>query len=433
MVTLPVIVSSLIQLAFGSSSIPISPESRAAHEEQLSFRIRRLDVGEKNGWTYLTGAMALQPKPSTALKAALTAALDGKPYDIADLTKLADQASCSRAILKEAVEKPYWQGPWDPAVVVSLPDFAAPLNAARPIAALAITGFGQDRTADFIPDLELLLKLADTSMQCSINLEDWLTAVASHQMLNRMVIQYLCGNHLKPEVMKELAWMLENSQQPLGGIKESLRHTFAGELSTIMRMGGSLEERERLMGQSLGGSTPRPWLRFLLWITFSAPETAPFFNRLAADIVARCDEPFDGLGHPAFAEVRAHEVPKTAWDYLQFNSMGRLMTIIHLRGYENLLRNAAIQLTGREATIAAVALKRWENDHDSQLPQSLEQLIPQYLSRHPVDLVDGKPLRYQPEKRLLYSIGADMIDNIPAMPERPSLHSKEGEMILLIP
>ena len=109
------------------------------------------------------------------------------------------------------------------------------------------------------------------------------------------------------------------------------------------------------------------------------------------------------------------------------------MTIIHLRGYEKVLRNAAIQLTGREATIAAVALKQWENDHDSQLPQSLEQLIPQYLSRHPVDLVDGKPLRYHPEKRLLYSIGADMIDNIPAIPERPSLHSKEGEMILLIP
>lgn len=258
------------------------------------------------------------------------AALQGKPYDTADLTQLADQASSSRAILKQALEKPYWQGPWDPVVdgsqVVSSHDFAAPLNAARPIAALALTGFDQGRTADFIPDLKLLLKLSDTSMQCSINIEDWLTAVTSHQMLNQMVIQYLSGNHLKPEVMKELTWMLENVPQALPGIEESLRHTFAGELSTIIRVGGSLEETERMTGMPLASSAPRPWLRLLLWITFSDSETAPFFNRLAADLVARGDESFVTAGHPAFVEIRAHVEPKTAWDFLQFNDRGRSLS-----------------------------------------------------------------------------------------------------------
>ena len=126
-------------------------------------------------------------------------------------------------------------------------------------------------------------------------------------------------------------------------------------------------------------------------------------------------------------------MPKTAWEYLQFNAQGKLLTLIALRGYEKLLNSSAVHLTAREATLAAVALRRWESEHDAQLPQSLDKLIPEYLSRHPVDLVDGKPLRYNREKRLLYSIGADMIDNIPIIPEHPFLHAKDGDMILLIP
>ena len=107
MEALPVIIISLIQLAFTPNSIPISQESRAEHEEILSYRIRRLDVGEKNGWSYLTGAMASQAKASKASKDAFAAALKGNPYDIADLAPLAEQASSFRAILKKVLEKPY--------------------------------------------------------------------------------------------------------------------------------------------------------------------------------------------------------------------------------------------------------------------------------------------------------------------------------------
>lgn len=65
MVTFPVIAAALIRLAFGGPE-PVAPEAWAAQEEVLRYRIRRLDVGDKNGWTFLTDAVAAQPKASAA-------------------------------------------------------------------------------------------------------------------------------------------------------------------------------------------------------------------------------------------------------------------------------------------------------------------------------------------------------------------------------
>lgn len=227
MVTFPVIVSSLIQLAFGSSSIPISPESRAEHEEILSYRIRRLDVGEKNGWTFLAHAMDSKPEPSTASKAALKAALGGAPYERADLEKLAVLSDPARSILKSTLEKPYWQSLWDPEITgKSVAGFGSLPKAVGPLVSNLLMESYQDNPHGFLTDLQLLLQVTDVSMDCSISLDEWMIGIGLHNYLNRMVIQRLRGNGLPPEALMRLAGILENSPQSLTGIKESLRHTF---------------------------------------------------------------------------------------------------------------------------------------------------------------------------------------------------------------
>jgi len=45
------------------------------------------------------------------------------------------------------------------------------------------------------------------------------------------------------------------------------------------------------------------------------------------------------------------------------------------------------------------------------LPESLDKLVPQYIDAVPVDLFDGKPIRYDPAKKIIYSIGTDCEDN----------------------
>ena len=44
------------------------------------------------------------------------------------------------------------------------------------------------------------------------------------------------------------------------------------------------------------------------------------------------------------------------------------------------------------------------------MPSSLQELVPAYLPRVPIDPFDGKPFRYDPERGILYSVGRDLQD-----------------------
>lgn len=302
MVTLPVIAAAMIRLAFGGPE-PVTPEARAAQEEVMRYRIRRLDVGDKNGWTFLTNAVAAQPKAAPAARDALNAALDGKPWNAADLKPLADQAPACRAIMREAMEKPYWQSPWDPApeskeAAQASAALTAPVAATRAIAAFQLMELAGGRTETFLADLKLLLKLADTSMKCGISLEEWLAATVNHQNLNRLVVRRLAGNNLDPATLRELSACLENSPLSVAGVRESLRHSAAIDLAVMLRLGATVWS-----GQNSNNGKPdaRPAAgigsKLVFWLTFSPDETAAYHRRLAAEIIARCDEPCDAAGH----------------------------------------------------------------------------------------------------------------------------------------
>jgi len=58
---------------------------------------------------------------------------------------------------------------------------------------------------------------------------------------------------------------------------------------------------------------------------------------------------------------------------------------------------------------AVVALHAFEKSK-GHLPEDLDGLVPEYLDAVPRDPFDGKPLRYSRAKRIVYSIGSDLID-----------------------
>jgi hypothetical protein len=46
-----------------------------------------------------------------------------------------------------------------------------------------------------------------------------------------------------------------------------------------------------------------------------------------------------------------------------------------------------------------------------RLPQKLDELVPEFLPAVPRDDFDGKPIRYSPEKKIVYSVGEDLKDD----------------------
>ena len=48
-------------------------------------------------------------------------------------------------------------------------------------------------------------------------------------------------------------------------------------------------------------------------------------------------------------------------------------------------------------------------DH-GELPDTLDDLVPEYLQEIPKDPYDGKPFRYSKEKKIVYSVWENMVD-----------------------
>ena len=46
-----------------------------------------------------------------------------------------------------------------------------------------------------------------------------------------------------------------------------------------------------------------------------------------------------------------------------------------------------------------------------RLPDSLQELVPEYLDAVPTDPFDGQPLRYSREKAMVYSVAKDLQDS----------------------
>jgi hypothetical protein len=61
----------------------------------------------------------------------------------------------------------------------------------------------------------------------------------------------------------------------------------------------------------------------------------------------------------------------------------------------------------------AIAIERWRHTNDGNLPESLSELVPDYLDSVPTDPFDGKPLRYRrlPKGYVVYSIGNNRMDD----------------------
>jgi hypothetical protein len=78
-----------------------------------------------------------------------------------------------------------------------------------------------------------------------------------------------------------------------------------------------------------------------------------------------------------------------------------------------LIMNAAENVARLRVLQTVVAIERYQNANRGELPQTLTELCPRYLTSAPIDPFDGYPLRFRrsPQGYAVYSVGKDMKDN----------------------
>ena len=98
-----------------------------------------------------------------------------------------------------------------------------------------------------------------------------------------------------------------------------------------------------------------------------------------------------------------------AGDFFSGNSAGEGLVDLVIPTLDSCFRRVARLEALTSFTRVLIALRRHTLKHGT-LPATLAELVPEFLETIPRDPFDGKPLRYSREKRILYSVGEDRID-----------------------
>ena len=109
-------------------------------------------------------------------------------------------------------------------------------------------------------------------------------------------------------------------------------------------------------------------------------------------------------GASALAGMEHMETPPAFYDQVRF-----VLARMVLGALGTSMRRPWVAQTTAQIAITAIAVKRYALRH-GKLPFALTELVPEFLSREPIDYMDGKPLRYCVDSGtsfLLYSVGPD--------------------------
>lgn len=92
------------------------------------------------------------------------------------------------------------------------------------------------------------------------------------------------------------------------------------------------------------------------------------------------------------------------------NSVGIMLSNLLFPTVDKILLRKCQEDLSVEATGLLLACKCYKQDR-GKLPDRLEDLMPEYIPEVPEDPFDGKPLRYSADKKIIYSVGEDLIDS----------------------
>lgn len=108
--------------------------------------------------------------------------------------------------------------------------------------------------------------------------------------------------------------------------------------------------------------------------------------------------------------THAEKIP-TDWTIVfENNAVGKILSNIVNVSFDSLYEKRFQENFSVKATQLQLALKAYKQAN-SNLPSSLAELSPNYISEIPQDPFDGKAIRYSAEKGIIWSVGKDLQDN----------------------
>jgi len=231
------------------------------------------------------------------------------------------------------------------------------------------------------------------------------------------VIHYLVGVAIKSAALRNLQHMIGNGFPPCTSARSHLNelsqfHANQPGLTNVFKTEYRVQKKmvdDMAVGKMPGvtNSNAQSITRITRSPVFNPGKTQDIFAQVARAQI-------DGISRP-YSEMQSGPVSRPTKKspvklLLSGNAVGEVLTQMLLPAQEKFMAKKCQENVTVAATQVLVALKCFKEKHGS-LPSSLEELAPEFLPNLPMDDFDGKQLRYSVEKKIIYSIGPDLVDS----------------------
>jgi hypothetical protein len=359
---------------------------------------------------------------ASAAETALTA-LSKFDNELAELRAAASARPASRFPIRYTD-----QPPWG----ILLPHLAKvkTLTLLADIRATALLEAG--RPADSLEDLKLAFRLSDSIHDEPLLIDHLVrvaTVYANLQVVREGLVRHAWNDAQLTQVMKQLEAVNLLAEYKLSIRGE--RNLTVGGLDYLRRLGFH-RERMFYLTSDEGGAGESSGMNFM-------PSGWFYQNMLR---ISEIQQEYS----LAAADEKAHRVYPdiTTNGVLKVEAMGRgpytFFVKMLLPATQNAVRRSARVAVAVDSALVACALEKFRLAQ-GKLPETLDALVPQFLPHIPVDVIDGKPLRYRlkPDgSYVVYSVGWDETDNggelsrtLGDKNKRPDLN--KGDWVWLMP
>ena len=250
-----------------------------------------------------------------------------------------------------------------------------------------------------------LMKFGNNLQNAGGSLIHYLTGISLLRMGQSTLLAIIEGGKLKLPALRTVAEELDRMPVSPDGLIHAFRIEYANFSKLVDDLAaGEIDYNELVPGTSTGRGRKIP-NSFL----FKKNRTKQMYADFTRDMIEeapmiRKDAPRDAIDQ--IMRIKADTVSM----YTSGNPVGLILLSVALPALDSLADSHARFRAGHDLLRLRVAMERYRLDH-GDWPEELEALVPELISTVPIDPMDGKPLRYNPETRTIYSVGYDYIDN----------------------
>ena len=337
----------------------------------------------------------------------------GKDWDEDFVKKLISKNQKALSVFDAAVEKTYFQDPefTDPtkvsisSLVTSLkPGDILKITNLSSIKAISAAKKGQDKKA--FDEALKSIKLGHKMQNSQGSLIHYFLGTAIKSIGLYTVQDLLKTTSLDNSSLKDYLSKISEYSDNKKGLELAIKIEYTVQVSAVDSITESIDPNEAV--QKLA------WGSFLFGkkieqssFYFQPNKTKKMFADNARLVIKDIDKPCGIVEQREVEKV----APSNAIEMLfTENAIGKMIhdiTLISFGPFQNKRCDVELLVS---ATRLLVAMKMFKTDL-STYPSSLVDLIPDYIIEIPVDPYDGKPIRYSSSKKIIYSVGQDLIDS----------------------